>query len=208
MKRTKIFCVLRVLLIYPCLFSIEAANNPIIKTFWGRCEVRYGGALLVYQSGSPYSQLFKEIKYRDRPDLGRYLGYSLGLQMRKRHAAALAEIDVWIPVPMTRKKLASRGYNQAVCIAEGIQSSLGISLELNALERIKDRGSQTRKSRIERWLNAKSVYVCAPLAAHVKHVAIIDDVLTTGATIEACIEAVRMKNDVKISVFALGYTES
>jgi ComF family protein len=190
------------------IFSIEAANNPIIKTFWGRCAVSYGGALLVYQSGSPYSQLFKEIKYRDRPDLGRYLGYSLGLQMRKRHAEALAEIDVWIPVPMTRKKLASRGYNQAVCIAEGMQSSLGICLELNALERIKDRGSQTRKSRIERWLNAKSVYVCAPLAAHVKHVALIDDVLTTGATIEACVEAIRMKNDVKISVFALGYTES
>jgi predicted amidophosphoribosyltransferase len=76
------------------------------------------------------------------------------------------------------------------------------------LERIKDRGSQTRKSRIERWLNAKSVYVCAPLAAHVKHVALIYDVLTTGATIEACVEAIRMKNDVKISVFALGYTES
>ena len=188
------------------IFSIGSIS-PIVKTFWGRCEVKYGGSFLMYQSGSLYSNLFKEIKYRDRPDLGVYLGNVYGHRLKKYHSKELSDIDMLLPVPMTKKKQAKRGYNQAECIALGLQNSTGIEMEKDCLQRVKDRGSQTRKSKFDRWLNAKSVYECGVLAEGIRHVAIIDDVVTTGATIEACIDAIRSKNDVKISVFSLGFTQ-
>jgi len=189
------------------VFSIGSIS-PVVKTFWGRCEVRYGGSLLLYESGSFYSNIFKEIKYRDRPDLGVYMGRLYGNRMLKHHRREIADIDLLLPVPMTKKKQKARGYNQAECIAMGFQQATGISMETSLLKRIKQRESQTQKSKFERWLNAKSVYECGELPKSIKHVAIIDDVVTTGATVEACIEAIRRFNNVKVSVFSLGFTDS
>ncbi len=187
------------------MFSI-CSNSPVVKTFWGRCEVTYGSALLLYNSQSVYAQLIKEIKYRDRPDLGHHLGYLLGQRLFRLNRNEITQVDLLLPVPMTRKKQLSRGYNQAEYIAKGLATALQIRYDNSYLKRVKNRSSQTRKSRFDRWLNAKSVYQCSPLPTYIKHVAIIDDVLTTGATIESCIDAIRAKNDVKVSVFALGYT--
>lgn len=189
------------------VFSI-GSMSPIVKTFWGRCEVKYGGSLLLYESGSLYSNILKEIKYRDRPDLGVYMGRLYGHRLVKHHPRELAKIDLILPVPMTKKKRKSRGYNQAECIAKGLELATGISVESSILKRTKDRDSQTRKSKFERWLNAKSVYECGELPSGVKHIAIIDDVVTTGATVEACIEAVQRVNRVTVSVFSLGFTST
>ncbi len=189
------------------MFSIGSIS-PVVKTFWGRCEVTYGGALLLYNSQSVYAQLIKEIKYRDRPDLGNHLGFLLGQRLLRLNANEIAQVDLLLPVPMTRKKQLSRGYNQAEHIGKGLAAALHKECDHSYLKRVKNRSSQTRKSRFDRWLNAKSVYQCSKLPSHIKHVAIVDDVVTTGATIESCIDAIRAENNVKVSVFALGYTDS
>jgi ComF family protein len=191
------------------LFPFEiGGKSPIIKTFWGRYEVRYGGSYMMYQSGSRYSEIFKEIKYRDRPELGSYLGYVYGSFLKRNYAIEMAEIDFLVPVPLSKMKEYSRGYNQAEHIAIGISNATGIALNTKVLRRVKSRKSQTTQSRFERWLNVYSNYESIGLPQEVKHIAIIDDVLTTGSTVGACIESIIRLNQVKISVFTLGYTYS
>lgn len=182
-------------------------ESPVNKAFWGRCEIDFGGAYLVYDSGSRYSEILKEIKYRDRPDLAVFMGKNYGYWLLKYHTSELKGIDAWFPVPMAKKKQRSRGYNQAALIARGLSLATGIPTKENYLVRRKTRESQTKMSRFERWLNAKSVYDCEEIPNDLKHIGIIDDVLTTGATIEACIDAVRKHGPIKISVFTLAYTQ-
>ena len=188
-------------------FPILGAS-PLMKTFWGRCEIKYAGSLLMYQSGSKYSNVFKEIKYRDRPEVGSFFGFVYGQRMKKLYPQEISEIDWLLPVPMTRRKKRSRGYNQAWFISKGLAKSWSKKVDTSHLTRVKERGSQTQKSKMDRWLNAKSVYACSKLPSEVKHVAIIDDVITTGATIESCIAAICQNNQVQISVFSLGFTDS
>ena len=180
--------------------------SPLSRTFWGRCEIQYTGSFLIYQSDSMYSNVFKEIKYRERPDLGKFLGCVYGQRIQHLFPEEIKEIDWLLPVPMTRKKEQSRGYNQAKFIAEGLAKSWSKTMDTSHLLRVKERTSQTRKSKFERWINAQSIYTCAKLPEEIKHVAIIDDVVTTGSTIEGCVEAIRANNTVKISVFSLGFT--
>jgi ComF family protein len=188
-------------------FKIEG-NTPVVKAFWGRYMIEKGGAFLIYKSGSTYSQIFKEIKYRDKPDLAFYLGYVYGIKLKREALDLWNDIDLLLPVPLSKSKQRARGYNQADMIADGMSKALGIPVDKSSLMRTRSRGSQTSVRRFERWLNVRSNYVCNGFSSQIQHVAIIDDVLTTGATIGACIESILIENKVKISVFCLGYTHS
>ena len=107
--------------------------SPLSRTFWGRCEIQYTGSFLMYQSDSMYSNVFKEIKYRERPDLGKFLGCVYGQRIQHLFPEEIKEIDWLLPVPMTRKKEQSRGYNQAKFIAEGLAKSWSKDNGYNAL---------------------------------------------------------------------------
>jgi len=100
-----------------------------------------------------------------------------------------------------------RGYNQAEIIANGIAKSTGISVNRNQLTRSVHRKSQTEKSRVERWLNIQSVYRCSKLPGRVKNVILVDDVMTTGATIESCVRALNEENNVGVTILTLGFTQ-
>ena len=100
-----------------------------------------------------------------------------------------------------------RGYNQAEFIANGIAKSTEIPVNRNKLTRSVHRKSQTEKSRVERWLNIQSVYSCSKLPEHVNHVILVDDVMTTGATIESCVRALNEKNKVDVTILTLGFTQ-
>lgn len=100
-----------------------------------------------------------------------------------------------------------RGYNQAEIIASGIAKSTGIPVNRNQLTRSVHRKSQTEKSRVERWLNIQSVYSCSKLPGRVKNVILVDDVMTTGATIESCVRALDEENNVGVTILTLGFTQ-
>jgi predicted amidophosphoribosyltransferase len=107
---------------------------------------------------------------------------------------------------MQPKKLKKRGYNQSEEIAKGLSVSLGIPLDMKVLKRDVDAESQTKKNRFSRWENTKDLYVLNELNDNYNHIVIVDDVITTGSTIESCVRAVHQFKDVKVSVLALGFT--
>lgn len=100
-----------------------------------------------------------------------------------------------------------RGYNQAEIIASGIAKSTGIPVNRNQLTRSVHRKSQTEKSRVERWLNIQSVYRCSKLPERVQNVILVDDVMTTGATLESCVRALNEENNVGVTILTLGFTQ-
>ena len=189
----------------PLSMHSDPLENPMSKTLWGRCEFRMAQSLLNYQRHSIYADLFKEIKYRGRKDLAFYMGSLLGRKMK--HELKQLHGSVLMPVPLARRKFWMRGYNQAEIIANGIAKSTGISVNRNQLTRSAHRKSQTEKSRVERWLNIQSVYRCSKLPGRVKNVILVDDVMTTGATIESCVRALNEENNVGITILTLGFTQ-
>ena len=189
----------------PLSMHSDPIENPMSKTLWGRCEFNMAQSLLNYQSQSKYANLFKEIKYRGRKDLAFYMGTLLGRKMKKE----LKHLDgaVLIPVPLAKRKFWMRGYNQAEIIAHGIAKSTGIPVNRNQLTRLVHRKSQTGKTRVERWLNIQSVYRCSKLPGRVQNVILVDDVMTTGATIESCVNALNKENNVDVTILTLGFTQ-
>ena len=189
----------------PLSMHSDPVENPMSKTLWGRCEFNMAQSLLNYQSQSKYADLFKEIKYRGRKDLAFYMGTLLGRKMKKelKHL----NCTVLIPVPLARRKFWMRGYNQAEIIANGIAKSTGIPINRNQLTRSVHRKSQTEKTRVERWLNIQSVYHCSKLPERVQNVILVDDVMTTGATIESCVNALNLENNVGVAILTLGFTQ-
>ena len=189
----------------PLSMYSDPLENPMSKTLWGRCEFIMAQSLLNYQRHSIYADLFKEIKYRGRKDLAFYMGILLGRKMKKE----LKHLDcvVLIPVPLARRKFWMRGYNQAEIIANGIAKSTGISVNRIQLTRSVHRKSQTEKSRVERWLNIQSVYRCSKLPERVQNVILVDDVMTTGATLESCVRALNEENNVGVTILTLGFTQ-
>ncbi len=140
--------------------------------------------LKFYKSGITRT-LLHQIKYGNCPDLGVMSGRWFGHLLREKNIAQ--HFDLIIPVPLHKKKLRRRGYNQSERIATGIAEMSGLELALYAVERTRMNESQTNKSRVERWQNVENIFkVTKPDLVRDKNVLIIDDVITTGATIESC----------------------
>ena len=159
--------------------------NPVSMIFWGRVPVRAGTSLFRLEKGSAYQTLLHDLKYRNNRRAGLYLGRLLGLALKQ---TCLSNCDLLIPVPLHRKKLNQRGYNQSELIARGVSEVTGIPFTNNLISRTRYQKSQTQMSRQERFENMASVFsLCDdPPDLHDKMILLIDDVVTTGATLEAC----------------------
>ncbi len=181
-------------------------DNPVEKTFWGRCKVESASAYIRYRSDSRYSNLIKNIKYDDGVILDNDMGYLFGNCVKKNGLENM-DFDCLVPVPLHTKKLKKRGYNQSEEIAKGLSKSLTLPIVDGVLKRDSFADSQTHKNRISRWENSKDQYRFGSLLGGYKHLVIIDDVITTGATIEACIREIHKNVDIKVSVLALGFTQ-
>ena len=144
-----------------------------------------------------------QLKYKSRGDVGVFLGQQLGYNLLE--TSWLRDIDVMVPVPLHPKKEALRGYNQSLLIAEGIQQITQIPTQASLLLRQRNTPSQTNKSRIERVNNMELAFHC-PLDSldRIQHILLIDDMLTTGATIEACALAILAEKRIKISIATIG----
>ncbi|MBC7568019.1 MAG: ComF family protein [Pedobacter sp.] len=174
-----------------CLFEIPYTDdhlnpdNRVAKQFWARIQFDGAMALLHFKKGNRVQSMLHQLKYKGKTELGQLLGKMIGDKLLL--STQFKEIDLIIPVPMHRKKLYQRGYNQSLCITEGIAQVLGCPVNDKALLKVKETATQTHKGRLSRNENMTRVFEVFQLAElQGKHILLVDDVITTGATIEAC----------------------
>ena len=186
-----------------CLYDlpyieIDSNEHGLNKLFWGRAEVNKTHALFNYQKGNQVQDILHLIKYKRKTKLAEYLGQKLGQSMTDK------SFDYILPVPLHPKKLRKRGFNQSTLIAKGIQKATQIKVNEKFLKRVKHNPSQTTVSKYDRWENVRSIFqVRKAEQLKNKHVLVVDDVLTTGATIEACIKQLLSIEGCKVSVATL-----
>ncbi len=177
-------------------------NNPVSQIFWGRVNIQNATALFRFQKESRFQELLHLLKYKGRQDVGFELGRQLGFDLKS--SDYYKNIEIVIPVPLHPKRLHKRGYNQAECIANGIAESMGIEVQAKNIVRNVATQTQTKKTRIERWQNVESIFkLIEPKLLINKNVLLVDDVVTTGATLEACAQSIINTEGIKLSIAAL-----
>ena len=171
--------------------------------FAGRLPLQKAASLAYFTDGGLLQHLLHGLKYQDKKEIGTYLGHQLGQDMKQLNWQE--SIDAIVPVPLHPKKQAIRGFNQALIIAEAMSDVLHIPTYADAVKRNRFTETQTQKTREERMLNMEGAFeVNNPAKIENKHILVIDDVLTTGATLEACAKALLAVNGVRVSIATIG----
>ena len=196
--RGGIFCI-------HCLAELPETNfhltpgNPFEMHFWGRVPIVAGSAFLFFVPEGRTQTLLHNIKYRGRSDFAKTIGMFYGGRLRTTDR--FSDLDLIIPVPLHRKKERLRGFNQSAEFGHGLASAMSLQVLPHGLTRTRHTATQTRKNRAERVANLSEAFrVTRPGTLSGKHVLLVDDVLTTGATLEACALACMTEPDVRISM--------
>ena len=160
-------------------------ENEFTDRFWGRLPLQGGAALYYFTRKSPVQRALHQLKYHNKPDIGIKIGREFGKKLR--NSEIFRSVDGIIPVPLHPRKERIRGYNQSTMFAQGIADAMEVPVLNTALVRSKFTESQTRKKRIERFQNVEEVFIVKkPALLEGRHLLLVDDVLTTGATLEIC----------------------
>lgn len=193
----------RCMLLLPYTHYIKQPGNKAEQAFWGRIHIEAAFALLYFDKGGDVQKLIHLLKYKNHPEIGEFLGKLMGQAINK--SAWGAQIDFIIPLPLHANKQKKRGYNQSEEIAKGIKLLIEKDVKTDILLRGNFTQTQTRKTRTQRWDNVKEAFT---LNEHTvlagKNILLVDDVLTTGATLEAA--AAHLRNagaNVYIGVLAM-----
>jgi len=201
LRNEKIICT-------QCFISIPRTNyhltpdNPVAQLFWGRVLVSQAAAFSFYTKGSRIRTLIHNLKYKGVKEIGHELGNIYGNSLKK--TGFTDTIDLIMPVPLHPAKQRKRGFNQSEVISNGLASATGLPFDFNTLKRIALSDTQTRRSRYERWMNVEGIFaVTDPEKLKGKHILLVDDVITTGSTLEACASELLKIEGVKVSVAAL-----
>jgi len=186
-------------------FSAHAYDNDMAKLFWGQIPIERAAALFHYEHHADSANIIYQLKYRDHPEIGQIMGRMLATEIS--YDAFFDGIDGIVPVPLTKDRLRRRGYNQSLEIAKGVSKVAGLPIYNDVVRRVLFVDSQTAKSRWSRHENVALAFQLvdgAPIAG--KHLLVVDDVVTTGATVIACAKELVKAGHVKISVLSLGCT--
>lgn len=180
-------------------------DNPVEKTLWGRVAIVAGMSQYYFSKGSLLQTLIHQFKYKGNKALGIYLGKQMGYSLKL--SSRFLPMDAIVPLPLFAEKETRRGYNQSTLLCEGIAQVLEIPVVTNVVVRTKYTTTQTNKTRMERWQNVEGVFMAHnPQILSGKNILLVDDVITTGATIEACTAA--MLEDIpgaRINIATLAY---
>ena len=182
----------------------EAPGNPIEKIFYGRLPIQAGAAAWYFHKNSALQALLFQLKYKSNEDVGLFIGKQMGALLAA--SERFASIDALVPMPLHPQALSKRGFNQAALICEGISQVWHKPVLRSAITRTKHTNTQTKQSRAVRWENMENAFsIKEHTSITGKHLLLIDDVITTGATIEACGKTLLSVKDVKVSVAAAAY---
>jgi ComF family protein len=191
-----------------CYIAIPRTNyhlvpdNPVEQLFWGRCQIARAAAFSFYNRGSRIRKLIHCLKYKGVREIGSELGKIYGQSLK--NSDFLTGIDVIIPVPLHKSKKRKRGFNQSELISNGLSEITGLPVDLTSLKRIASSDTQTKRSRFERWLNVEDIFQVEDYQKlEGKHILLVDDVITTGSTIDACASELGRIKNLKVSVVAL-----
>ena len=188
-------------------FHQDAYENEMARLFWAQVPIERATAFFYYEPHAQTANIIYELKYKNHPEIGTTIGRMLAKEIQP--AGFFNEIDEIVPVPLARKRLHQRGYNQSKEIAQGISEITHLPINNNAVRRIVFEGSQTNKGRWERHENVEHVFELVDAASVCnKHLLLVDDVVTTGATCIACAKALCQAGDVRISILSLGFAKS
>jgi ComF family protein len=179
-------------------------DNPVARLFWGRCQIERAAAFSYYNRGSRIRKLIHNLKYNGIKEIGYELGRIYGLSLK--NSDFVNDVDLIIPVPLHPAKERVRGFNQSEIISRGLADALLCPVDCSALARITVSATQTKRSRYERWTNVEGIFsVSDTELIKGKHILLVDDVITTGSTIESCAIELLKTEGVRISVAALAY---
>jgi ComF family protein len=179
-------------------------ENPVSRVFWGRVDVQHAASFLFFSKKGMVQQLIHQLKYKSQKEVGVFLGQMYAKQLIQD--GCFADIDLILPVPLHPKKQFKRGFNQSEQIALGMSQFMHIPCDKLSLIRSLSTSTQTHKSRYERWKNVSSSFeVVHPEKLEGKHLLLVDDVITTGATLEACAHKLLAVYGTKVSVVSLAY---
>lgn len=195
-----------------CLYRLPYTDyhlfpeNKAAKQLWGRVHCNAVMSLLYFRKGAVVQNLIHHLKYRGRKELGIKLGNMMGEKLML--APSYTGIDLIVPVPLHPGRERRRGYNQSRCIAEGIASVLNVPVNHKGLLRTGPTKSQTTKGRYDRFRNMQFAFTISDAAQFKdRHILLVDDVMTTGATLEACCIALQTCAPEKLSIATAAYAE-
>jgi len=180
------------------------ADNPIARKFWGRLPFQNATSLFYFDKGNKVQHLIHQLKYRDKKEIGNKLGEMLGNDLIMEDS--YTDIKFVLPIPLHEKKQKIRGYNQSEYFAAGIAEGMKISYDTGIIYRALHTETQTGKNRLERWENVKDAfYIQNAEKVENTHVLLVDDVLTTGATLEACGQHLTEIAGLKLSIATIAF---
>jgi ComF family protein len=195
-----------------CLYNLPFTNfhlqpdNIVARQFWGKIPIEGAYAFYYFTKGGKIQNLMHQFKYNGMKQIGNLLGNIAGEQLLKNDIFKTA--DLIIPVPLHKKRMKQRGYNQSTCFAQGLAQKLNAAVEDNNLVRTIATETQTHKSRFARFENMQEVFVVKdPDKLINKHVLLVDDIITTGSTLEACGAQLLKVEGLKLSIATIAYAE-
>ena len=195
-----------------CLYKLPRTNfqdeerNPVMEIFNGRLPLISATSFLFFSKGGGTQQLIHQLKYKGNREIGIHLGKMFGSQLN--NSPLFQSVEAIVPVPLHPIKEHKRGYNQSQLIGEGMASRMEARDISDVLFRKIHTSSQTKKSRYERWKNVKDIFeIRNTRQLEGKHVLLVDDVITTGATLEACGSKLLEIPGLRLSIASLAYAQ-
>ncbi|HTI59664.1 ComF family protein [Mucilaginibacter sp.] len=195
-----------------CRFSLPFTNfhlkpdNIVAQQFWGKLNAEAAYALCYFVKGGKMQHLMHQFKYKGVQKIGNMLGNIAGEQLVL--SPVFKTVDLIIPVPLHKSRLRKRGYNQSSCFAQGISEKLSAPVAENNLVRVRATETQTHRSRFSRFENMQEVFLVSdPEKLKNKHILLVDDVVTTGSTLEACGTELLKVEGLKLSIATIAYAE-
>lgn len=181
---------------------LDDTDNPLALNFYGKINISYATSFCHFDKGGRVQHLLHQLKYKGRKEIGYKMGMLFGFDLKQNEH--FQEIDAIVPVPLHPRKQRSRGYNQSIEICKGISESMNRPILSGNLIRKVHTSSQTMKGRYERWENVSGIFKVKNSSAFAgKHILLVDDVVTTGATMEACCHPLLEIPGVRVSIAAL-----